>query len=90
MEDLNKCETLYGIIKTLWHVVCVIAFLPMFVGALVDMNYALLSISLGVILVWYVVYLFIQMEEIIITRFLSMSENVSKITQHFEEKEENN
>jgi uncharacterized membrane protein YkgB len=62
----------------------------MFVGALVDMNYALLFISLGVILVWYVVYLFIQMEEIIITRFLSMSENVSKITQHFEEKEENN
>ena len=94
MEDIKKFlkyfEVVNGINNFIWCIALIFCALTSF-SALFNGNFLGVLIALAVAALWYVSKFMIKLQEILVTRFVAMTENVLEITQMLEKKfEENN
>lgn len=87
MEDIVRFNSFYKTIKVLWTIVCAIICVVMFFAFLEHGNVEPILALIATVFVWYVVIFLIKLEEIIVTRFIAMTENVLEITEMLEKKE---
>ena len=99
MEDIKKFLTFFEVINgvnnfiwcimlifSVWYSLSALCF-----GGHGDIFFLGVLIALAVAALWYVSKFMIKLQEILVTRFVAMTENVLEITQMLEKKfEENN
>jgi hypothetical protein len=94
MEDIQKFERFYFVIKFIWSIIYSVALIVALMIVLIKAeNFGIgLLIAICSSAIWYALMFVIDLERIIMTRFIAMTENILEITEMLEKKseEENN
>lgn len=86
MEDLKTFKTFYSVIRGIYTVIFVFALLACG-GAFFNGNYDYgILIAVTSTALWFVMMFLVKLQEIMVTRFIAMTENVLEITEMLEKK----